>query len=215
MKETTKSISGLIGVLLVFLFSILMLSTIRQYFSFQTNIGFLKFKQDVIRNKYWLLFFYTHIFSVILCLLAGLTQFSKQFLREYKKGHRLVGKIYVYTILFVNFPACFILGLFSNGGYLGISGFLIQDFLWAFFTIAAVYNIKRKNIEKHKKLMILSYAITTTAITFRIIKNLVFDERLFSYTLFYGINVWLSLLINLSIACLIINNNSKSIISQK
>lgn len=211
MKEAAKSISGLIGVFLVFLFSVLMLSTIRQYFSFQTNVGFLKFKQEVVNNKYWLVFFYIHIFSIIVCLLAGLTQFSKQFLREYKSSHRLIGKIYVYNILFINVPACFILGLFSNGGYLGITGFLIQDFLWAFFTIAALYNIKKKNIEKHRKLMILSYAITTTAITFRIIKNLFFDERLFSYTLFYGINVWLSLLINLFIAFLIINYKSKSI----
>ena len=213
MKEVTKSISGLIGILLVFFFSVLMLSTIRQYFSFQTNVGFLKFKQDVITNKYWLVFFYIHIFSVIVCLLAGLTQFSKQFLREYKSAHRLIGKIYVSTILFINFPACFILGLFSNGGYLGITGFLVQDLLWAFFTIAAIYNIKRKNIEWHKKFMMLSYSITTTAITFRIIKNLVFDEKIFSYTLFYGVNVWLSLIINLAIALLIINKNSKTIIS--
>ncbi|MGC4041521.1 MAG: DUF2306 domain-containing protein [Flavobacterium sp.] len=214
MKETARSISGLTGVLLVFFFSALMLSTIRQYFSFQTNVGFLKFKQEVISNKYWLAFFYVHISSIIICLLAGLTQFSKQFRLEYKNGHRLIGKIYAYNIIFINFPACFLLGLFSNGGLLGVTGFIIQDFLWLFFTVAAVCQIKKKNIEKHKKLMILSYAITTTAITFRIIKNLVFDEKLFSYALFYGINVWLSLAINLAIAYLIINYKSRSTTAQ-
>ncbi|MDB5012279.1 MAG: uncharacterized protein JWQ25_481 [Daejeonella sp.] len=211
MKETVKSISGLVGILLVFVFSVLMLNTIKQYFSFQTDVGFLKFKQEVINNKYWLTFFYIHIFSIVICLLSGITQFSKQFLSEYKKAHRLIGKLYVYNILFINFPACLILGIFSNGGYLGIIGFLIQDFLWALFTISAVYYIKNRKLKEHKKFMILSYAITTTAITFRIIKNTFFDENLFSYELFYGLNVWLALLINLSIAFFTIHYKSKSL----
>ncbi len=48
--------------------------------------------------------------------------------------------------------------------------------------------------------MILSYAVTTTAITFRIIKNLFYNEKLHDYELFYGMNVWLALIINLLIA---------------
>jgi uncharacterized membrane protein YozB (DUF420 family) len=211
MKDTAKPIGGFIGVLLVFIFSALMLNTIVQYFSFQTNVGFLKFKQEVVNNKYWLTFFYIHIFSIVICLLAGITQFSKQFLSDHRKAHRLIGKLYVYNILFINFPACFILSIFSNGGYLGIVGFLIQNFLWAFFTISAVYYVKKRNLKKHKQFMILSYSITTTAITFRNIKNSLFDESLFSYELFYGLNVWLSLLINLSVAFFIINYNPKSL----
>lgn len=51
--------------------------------------------------------------------------------------------------------------------------------------------------------MILSYAITTTALTFRIIKNLFYNEEYHDYELFYGINVWLALFINLFIAYLV------------
>lgn len=191
----------------VIIFSILMLKTISQYTSLEKNVGFLAFKQNVIDNPYWMTFFYIHIFSITLCLLAGLTQFSNLFLEENKKLHRIIGKIYVYNILIINVPACFVLGLFSNGGLTGIVGFLIQDILWAYFTIRAVLFIKKGNVTDHKNYMILSYAITTTAITFRIVKNLFYNEEYHDYELFYGLNVWLALVVNLLIAYLILKRN--------
>ncbi|MGL6127566.1 DUF2306 domain-containing protein [Chryseobacterium artocarpi] len=201
----------IMAVFSVIIFSILMLKTISQYISGDKNIGFLAFKQEVIHNPYWMAFFYVHIFSITLCLLAGLTQFSNQFLKENKSLHRIIGKMYVYNILIINVPACFVLGIFSNGGLIGITGFLIQDFLWAYFTVIAVLSIKKGDIIRHKNYMILSYAITTTAITFRIIKNLVYDDNLYDYELFYGINVWLALIINLLIAYWVLKVNESSL----
>jgi len=177
-----------------------MLKTISQYTSFEKNVGFLMFKQQVVNHPCWLTFFYIHIFSITFCLLAGLTQFSNRFLYENRSLHRLIGKIYVYNILIINVPACFILGIFSNGGLIGITGFLVQDILWAYLTIAAVTSIRKGNINRHKNYMISGYAVTTTAITFRIIKNLFYNEEYHDYELFYGITVWLSLFINLLIA---------------
>lgn len=208
---TKKNILNLILVAVVFIFSVVMLNTIRQYSTFETNVGFLKFKQNIIGNKYWLLFFYVHIFSITICLLAGLTQFSTQFLKENRKLHKIIGRIYVYNILIINFPACLLLSIFSNGGIIGISGFLIQTFLWVYFTLFAVISIKKGNIEAHQKYMILSYAITVTAITFRIIKNLFYNEEVFTYQLFYGFNVWISMLLNIFIAYIIIKKSRKNL----
>lgn len=199
-KSLGIKIAKVIAVFSVFIFSILMLKTISQYTSLDKTVGFLAFKQQVVNNPYWMVFFYIHIFSITLCLLAGLTQFSPQFLRENRSLHKIIGKVYVYNILMINVPACFILGLFSNGGLIGITGFLLQDILWAYFTVVAVLSIKKGNIIRHKNFMILSYAVTTTAITFRIIKNLFYNEEHHDYELFYGINVWLALIINLLIA---------------
>ncbi|CEJ69097.1 hypothetical protein BN1195_01394 [Chryseobacterium oranimense G311] len=193
----------------ILIFSMLMLKTISQYTGFDKNVGFLQFKQKVVSNPYWMAFFYIHIFSITLCLLAGLTQFSNRFLAENRVLHRVIGKIYVYNILIINVPACFVLGLFSNGGMIGITGFLLQDILWACFTVAAVSFIKKGNVPAHKKYMILSYAVTTTAITFRIIKNLIYQENRYDYELFYGLNVWASLIINLSAAYLIIRKSKR------
>lgn len=193
---------------LVLLFSILMLKTISQYTSLEKNIGFLAFKQQVVDNPYWMTFFYIHIFSITLCLLAGLTQFSNRFLVENRSLHQIIGKIYVYNILIINVPACFVLGLFSNGGLIGITGFLVQDFLWAYFTVTAVLSIKKGNVTRHRMYMILSYSVTTTAITFRIVKNLFYSEQHYDYQLFYGLNVWAALLINLFIAYFILRKDS-------
>lgn len=205
----------MIAVFSVFIFSILMLKTISQYTSFDKTVGFLAFKQQVVNNPLWIPFFYIHIFSITLCLLVGLTQFSAQFLKENRSLHRIIGKAYVYNILMINVPACFVLGLFSNGGLIGITGFLIQDVLWAYFTVSAVLSIRKGYVIKHRNYMILSYAVTTTAITFRIIKNLFYNEDLHDYELFYGINVWLALFINLLIACFFIRRNLTSIAEKK
>ncbi|WP_431609929.1 DUF2306 domain-containing protein [Chryseobacterium sp. 'Rf worker isolate 10'] len=208
MKCLGIKIIKVTALFLVLLFSILMLKTISQYTSFNKHIGFLAFKQQVVNNPYWMAFFYIHIFSITLCLLAGLTQFSNRFLTENWGLHQIIGKIYVYNILIINVPACFVLGLFSNGGLIGIAGFLIQDILWAYFTIAAVFSIKKGNIGNHKMYMILSYAVTTTAITFRIVKNMFYNEERHDYELFYGLNVWAALFINLFIAYLILKKDS-------
>lgn len=214
-KSLGIKIAKVIAVFSVFIFSILMLKTISQYTSLDKTVGFLGFKQQVVNNPYWMAFFYIHIFSITLCLLAGLTQFSPQFLRENRRLHKIIGRVYVYNILIINVPACFVLGLFSNGGLIGITGFLIQDILWAYFTVAAVLSIKRGNITKHKNFMILSYAVTTTAITFRIIKNLFYNEGYHDYELFYGINVWLALIINLLIAYPFLRQKRSSIAGKK
>ncbi|MDR3022936.1 DUF2306 domain-containing protein [Chryseobacterium sp.] len=208
MKVLGIKIIKVIAVFAVLIFSILMLKTISQYTSFDKNIGFLAFKQQVVGNPYWMAFFYIHIFSITLCLLAGLTQFSSRFLVENRDLHRIIGKIYVYNILIINVPACFILGLFSNGALIGITGFLIQDVFWAYFTIAAVLSIKKGNIIRHRNYMVLSYAVTTTAITFRIVKHLLYNETQHDYELFYGLNVWAALVINLSIAYVILRKST-------
>lgn len=207
----TKSIGikivNALAILSVMIFSIVMLQTIFQYTGLEKNVGFLLFKQQVVDNPYWMAFFYIHIFSITLCLLAGLTQFSNRFLQENRKLHRIIGKIYVYNILIINVPACFVLGIFSNGGLIGITGFTIQDVLWAYFTTKAVLSIKKGDISGHRSSMIFSYSVTVTAITFRIIKNLFYNENFHDYELFYGINVWLSMIINLLIAFFIIKRN--------
>ncbi|EFK34386.1 Predicted membrane protein (DUF2306) [Chryseobacterium gleum] len=211
MKSLGIKILKAAALFLIFIFSILILKVILQYTSFDKNTGFLAFKQQVVNNPYWMAFFYVHIFSITFCLLAGLTQFSGRILAESKSLHRIIGRIYVYNILIINVPACFVLGLFSNGGFIGITGFLIQDVLWMYFTIAAVISVKKGNVSRHKMYMTLSYAVTTTAITFRIIKNLLYNETRHDYELFYGLNVWAALFINLFIAYIILKRNSSVI----
>ncbi len=213
-KSIGIKIVNAVAVCSVMIFSLVMLQTIFQYTGLEKNVGFLLFKQQVTGNPYWMAFFYIHIFSITLCLLAGLTQFSSRFLQENKKLHRIIGRIYVYNILVINVPACFVLGMFSNGGLIGITGFIVQDIIWAYFTTKAVLSVKRGNVTAHRNAMILSYAVTVTAITFRIIKNLFYNEKLHDYELFYGMNVWLALILNLLTAFFIIKRKRQTSASE-
>jgi len=69
------------------------------------DTGFLAVKQDYIHIKVWRTAFYVHVFSSILTLLAGFTQFSSYILKEHRGLHRFMGKLYVFAVLFINFPA--------------------------------------------------------------------------------------------------------------
>src|SRR5690348_16898642 len=88
--------------------TILLLNIIIQYFSFSDQAGFLKYKQEYLHVKIWKVAFYTHVFISIFVLFAGFTQFSNVLLTSFPKLHRVIGKMYVFNILFVNFPAAMI-----------------------------------------------------------------------------------------------------------
>ena len=130
----------------------------------QDDVQFLVLKQAYVHNVVWKTAFYIHVFSAVLALLAGFTQFSSELLRDNPKVHRLIGKIYVANILFINFPVGLIMGVCANGGLPGKTAFLLLDCLWFFFTWKAFMCAKKRRFVDHKNYMIRSYALTFSAI---------------------------------------------------
>ncbi len=82
----------------------LMLRILIDYTSFRNDVGFLRFKAPYVNYPWWKAAFYVHVFTAILALLAGFTQFSNLVLQDHRRFHRLAGRIYAYDILIVNFP---------------------------------------------------------------------------------------------------------------
>lgn len=191
--------------LLLLAFSFIgMLSTIYQYSSFRYDTGFLKFKQQVIEIDYWRAAFYIHVFTCIICLLAGFTQFSGEFARNSPFLHRLFGRIYFYNIILINFPAGMILAIHANGNLLGKAAFILLGILWFFFTVAAVWWAKKRNYLLHRIFMIRSYALTLTALTLRFLKILMNTFSGWSYNEIYIFDAWMALAINLLVAEVIV-----------
>ena len=172
-----------------------MLLTIAQYSSMQTDVGFLQFKQEYINIGIWRAAFYTHVFSSLLTLCAGFTQFSSYVLKHHKKLHRLVGKIYAYDVLLINVPAGMIMAIYANGGITSKIAFITLDCLWFLFTYMAVAAIRVKDIKKHKRFMIRSYALTFSAITLRTWKA-IFSHTPIDPDTLYMINAWMGFLPN-------------------
>jgi uncharacterized membrane protein len=177
-----------------------MLLTAAQYSSFKTDVGFLKFKQDYLDIKIWRIAFYTHVFSSVLCLCAGFTQFSTYVLQQHKKLHRFVGKMYAYNIVLINFPAGMIMAFYANGELPSKIAFIILDSLWLLFTCKAVMAIKAKDIKAHRRFMIRSYALTCSAITLRMWKLIFSHSFNIDSNILYMIDAWMGFVPNLIFA---------------
>ncbi len=178
----------------------LMLRTTIGYTSFRDDVQFLLFKQDYIHNPLWKTAFYIHVFSAVIALFAGFTQFSSQFLKQHRKIHRLVGKIYIFNILVINVPVGMIMALYANGGFLGKTAFVLLDILWFLFTYKAFIAAKKRNFASHKNYMIRSYALTFSAITLRTWKIILSHSFDIEPTQLYIIYSWMGFVPNLLIA---------------
>ena len=159
--------------LLLAFFSALMLEITLQYLPIRTDAAFLLIKQEYIDIVPWRIAFFVHVFSSMLVLLAGFTQFSPRLLSNYKKLHRIIGKIYVIDILFVTGPASFIMALFANGGISSRIAFTLLAILWIATTTLAWRSAMQQQFRAHKEWMMRSYALTLSAITLRAWKWLI------------------------------------------
>lgn len=177
-----------------------MLQMAVDYSSFETDIHFLRYKQAYIHIPVWKAAFYIHVFSSVLALAAGLTQFSDHVLKKYRRLHRIVGWIYAVDILVINFPAAMVMAYYANGLLPSKIAFILLDCLWFLFTLKAVIAARKRDITQHKQFMIRSFALTFSAITLRswkiILTNIFHPDPL---TL-YMIDAWMGFVPNLLLA---------------
>jgi uncharacterized membrane protein len=186
--------------LLLSLLILTMLVTLLQYARLDDHTGFLQYKQDWLDDPVWKSAFYIHVFTCFFCLFAGLTQFSKEVMRRQKKTHRLLGKIYVFNILFINVPVGMILAVNANGGLISKVAFSLLGVLWCYTTLMAWLYAKRKQFTLHRQFMIRSYALTLSALTLRLWKPVLMNlTTLDTYTI-YQIDAWLGFGLNLLVA---------------
>lgn len=173
------------------------------YVSFEKNVDFLGTKQNVYHIDYWRYSFYAHVFTSILVLPAGFTQFNSAFFK--KSWHRKLGMIYLFTVLFISAPTGFLMGLHANGGLPSKASFVLLSSLWFITTLLALLNAKRRKFIEHGEWMLYSYALTFSAITFRLIALGfdAFDIRVHPREV-YVTTAWLSWVPNLLIAHLLI-----------
>lgn len=145
----------------------LMLQLVLGYTSFDDHVGFLREKQAYLHLPVWKAAFYVHVFTSILTLTAGFTQFSAGMLARHRRLHRILGRVYVFNILCINFPAGLIMAIYANGHLPSKIAFTLLDSLWFCFTLKAVLEARRGRIQQHSDYMLRSYALTLSALTLR------------------------------------------------
>lgn len=185
---------------LYFFFFVLMLGIVGQYFPFDTDIAFLRIKQQYVDIPHYIPAFAIHTFSSIICLLAGFTQFSPIVRKRWPSLHRTMGKVYVISVLALIAPSGFIIGLYANGGIWSQIAFCLLAVLWFVFTALAYQAIRKGQVVRHRKHMLRSFALALSAITLRAWKYVivaVFHPRPMDV---YQIIAWLGWVLNLAIA---------------
>ena len=138
------------------------------YRAIEPNVDFLLSKQNVYHISSWRISFYVHVFTSILVLVAGFTQFSKEVLKNYARLHRITGWVYFAVVLLISGPAAFVMSLKANGGLPARASFVSLSIVWYTCTLMALIRVKQHRYQSHAQWMIRSYALTLSAITLRI-----------------------------------------------
>jgi len=160
--------------------------------------------KELLDNVIWHTAFYIHITFGGIALLIGWTQFSERLRDRYLGTHRMIGKIYVASVM-LSSMAGFYIALFASGGITSTLGFGSLAVLW-FFTVTKAYTtILKRDIKEHENWMIRNYALAFAAVTLRIYLPLSTGVLHLDFIAAYRVISWLCWVPNLIIAEMIIS----------
>ncbi|MES2660270.1 MAG: DUF2306 domain-containing protein [Verrucomicrobiota bacterium] len=195
-----RKFAGPVLWLVLAFFTILMARITFEYWPIRHDAAFLQIKQQYLGIKHWELAFWVHVFTSMLPLLAGFTQFAPWILRKQPRVHRLMGRVYVITVCFITGPASLIMAFYANGGITSRIAFVTLALLWLGTTAMGWRTVLQRKWQVHREWMIRSYALTLSAITLRAWKYAIvfaFEPRPMDA---YRIVAWLGFVPNLLIA---------------
>ncbi len=163
----------------------------------------------LLSNHFYMVCFYLHIIFGGIALLIGWLQFSKKLRTAYINLHRIIGKIYVVSVLISGIPG-FYIALEATGGLSPKLGFSLGAIFWVVLTFFAFTTVKKGKIEAHKQLMMYSYAGTFGAVTLRLwLPLLIF--LLGSFIEAYKIVAWLSWVPNMIVVYFLIKKQKRNL----
>tara|TARA_R110002073_G_scaffold53840_4_gene138834 strand:- start:42901 stop:43524 length:624 start_codon:yes stop_codon:yes gene_type:complete len=178
------------------------------YFLVDRTFGLLNSKTpELLADATWNGMFYVHIVLGGIAILIGWIQFNKKIRRERMQLHRNIGKIYIITVL-LSAISGFYIAYHATGGWIAKSGFMGMALTWFFTTLIGFTSIKNKDVIKHQKMMIYSYAVCFAAVTLRVWLPIL-SGLLGGFLPAYKIVAWLSWIPNLFVAQYIINQQFK------
>ncbi|OCT12985.1 hypothetical protein A8709_21930 [Paenibacillus pectinilyticus] len=149
-----------------------------------------------------------HIAGAFVALVSGLFQFHTRFLSNYPAWHRLLGRIYVYSI-FLSGLLGLVLSFYADSFTKGLA-FLTLSVLWLFTCWKGFRYAVKGQLAQHRIWMIRSYAVTLVATSAR----LVVPVCILLYLAMHGfhlpaggreqmiadildVNIWIGLILNL------------------
>jgi uncharacterized membrane protein len=152
--------------------------------------------EPILANRFAHPFLALHVAGGVTALLLGPLQFVQRIRERFPILHRTSGRVYALACA-LGAPAGFMLALGTTSGPVAAVGFAIPALLWPVFTYLGVKRAMDGNFVEHRQWMLRSYAITSNAITLRLmlpfaglVLHLPFSEA-------YQVIAWLSWITNL------------------
>ena len=154
---------------------------------------------DVL-NAGWYIMLYIHASSSLIALALGPFLLSRKIRNKNQTLHKQLGIIYYIGILFGGLSGLY-LAFHATGGIVSTFGFGLLSFFWLVTAGIALYQIKQRQIEQHRKWMIRNYSLTFAAVTLRIwLLVFILLAGVENYITSYTIISWLCWIPNLLIA---------------
>ena len=144
---------------------------------------------------------YLHIFASLIALAIGPSQFNEKFRLNKIQVHRMLGKIYLISVLIGGLSGLY-MSQYSFGGMISHSGFFTLAILWLATGYKAYHSIKNKNVQAHQYWMFINFALTFAAVTLRTGLGIGFASGT-PFEVFYPYLAWLCWVPNLLVALVI------------
>lgn len=167
MKKQLQAVLNISVFLVIAYTSYLLILLSLPYIYFERDVEFLETKQLIYHIKPWRYSFYVHVFFSPIVIISGLFQFNRWIISNKPKVHRILGYIYVISVLLISAPSALIMAFYANGGRVAQTSFVILTLCWILFTWIAFQKAKKGNYTSHVKWMLRSYALTLSAVTLR------------------------------------------------
>ena len=151
----------------------------------------------ILANAFASPFLVIHVAGGVTALLAGPVQFARRVRARWPAFHRAAGRIYVVAIA-IGAPTGFVLALGTTAGPVAGTGFAVQAALWAAFTGFGLRSAVGRRFDEHRDWMLRSYAITASAITFRLMLPASAFLGL-DFLATYRVIAWLPWIVNLAL----------------
>lgn len=151
----------------------------------------------------WLNVMYVHLIFACMAMAAGAVNFSASLLRKRRTLHRVIGYLYIVSVFIVCLTSGY-MAPYSTGGKINSIAFNLINMIWLGITIAALVQIRRKQVNKHRKWMVRSYAFCFTNMFIHAFTFVLSDLFGIAHVAGYTIGVYGTIVLNFGLAELVI-----------
>lgn len=147
----------------------------------------------------WLNVMYVHIIFACVATIAGAINFSTKVLNNHRRLHRVNGYLYVLSVAVVVLTSGY-MAPYSTGGKLNSIAFNAMNLIFMGLTVAALVQIKRKQVDSHRKWMVRSYVFCFTNMFIHMFTFVFHNGLGFEYALSYTLGVYGAPVLNIALA---------------